>query len=93
MIVELKIDSPKFQVGACVLLHHPMYLKNTWGVITQIRCSVTIFTVKSPPEFMTTETRYVYFLHNIPDTFFAEADLEYIPAEMAPEYDRKNKGL
>lgn len=80
MNIALNIDPPKFQVGDWVRLHHPMYEGNTAGMITQTRCSVTVFTMKAPPKFKATKTRYVYFLHIAPDTFFAEADLDYIYA-------------
>lgn len=93
MNIELHIEPPKFQVGDWVRLHHPMYKKNTVGVITQIRCFVTIFTGEPPPDFAATKTRYVYFLHNRGETFFAEADLEYITAEMADKIESENKGL
>ena len=86
MNIELQVDPPKFQVGDWVRLSHPLYKKNTVGMITQTRCSITVFTVKSPSEFAATETRYVYFLHNLRTfAFFAEADLEYVTAEMADE--------
>lgn len=82
MNIELHVDPPKFQVNDWVRLSHPLSKKKTVGKITQIRCLVTIFTVKSPPEFEVSKLSYAYFLHNINHTFFAEDDLSSITAEV-----------
>ena len=95
MNIELHIDPPKFQVGDWVLLSHPLYKKNTVGMITKTRCLIRAVTVISPPEFSVQKHDYVYWLHNQPGpfTFFAEADLEYITADLAEEIENENKGL
>ncbi len=80
MNIQLNIVPPLFQVDDWVRLHHPMYKNGTEGMITQTDCFIRVYAVRSPPGFRVAEFRYVYFLHNIPDTFFAEADLEYIYA-------------
>ncbi len=93
MNIQLNVDPPKFQVGDWVYLHHPLYNEKTPGMITQIRCLVTIFTVKMPPEFRATETRYDYFLHISATTFFAEADLEKSVRDLNEEIESENEGL
>jgi len=89
MNIELHINSPKFQVGDWVYLHHPMYKKKVPSMITQIRCFITMSAKNSPPKFKAREYRYVYFLHNIRETFFAETDLEKSVRDLAEEIENK----
>lgn len=87
MNIKLNIDPPKFQVGDRVYLRHPMYNIKTPSMIAQIRCFITVSAKNSPPEFKSREWRYVYFLHNIRETFFAEADLEQSVRDLADEIE------